>query len=1303
MERNSEGDFEPLNQSASESISLRENSRTPRSSASPNIAASSMARTTSAMPSVPCPEPTPAKEEEYFAAILPPDPKIEDEGHGCFHWVIDDWTQLPERMTSETFTVAGHDWGILLFPRGNQVSDTVSLYIEYKPKESDGSEWHACATFSLAMSNVEEPDIYTHKTTHHRFTPEESDWGFTNFPERQHLMMPSMENGGPALIDKGRVRISAYVRVHKDPFGVLWHNFHNYNSRLVTGFVGLRNQGATCYMNSLLQSLFFTNQFRDSVYQIPTENDDPKKSVALALQRVFYSLENSKDPVDTTELTKSFGWDSLESFMQHDVQEFNRVLQDSLETKMKGTVVDGAIAKLFEGKMKSYIRCVNVDYESSRVENYYDISLNVKGCKTLHDSFANYCEVEMLDGENKYQAEGHGLQDARKGVIFESFPPVLQLQLKRFEYDFMRDAMVKINDRHEFPPSIDLSEFLSDDADRSKSWKYNLHGVLVHSGDLHGGHYFALLRPTTEDRWFKFDDDRVVPVSRDEVFGEYFGGEFLQPGMQQKQLQQQHNQQQQQQQPNYAPPVVRNRPMSKRFTNAYMLVYIREALSDEVLGSGNVSAPEHLLKRIQHEKEERERREREQKELLNFLPVKVVSDREFAKHQGFDLCHFGQRQSAENQLFNERVPRKMILGEFKALYAQRTGRDPEKIRFWTMVSRVNKTIRCDSPLLADSMHLPIDHIKETRSPKWNDLRLYCEDWDPLIPHGRFLTEAPAAEESMIHTKFFDPQTQTMTGMKNMYVRAGDAVESIVPRLYEMANLPHSAAITLYEEVKPSLIEKMDVKLTFHQAEIQSGDIICFQVADSQGANGHINTVAEYFSDVQYRVSVRFVPRPPRSDSEPYASNNSVSGSDPELDADGKSKAHVFTGSKHTPYDRVAHWLAQQIGVNDPLKLRFFTVGPTGQPRQPVRRTQATTMSEMLPNTAYYTNAMLNSEGLHEFTVMYEILEVNIVEMESMRSIRVTFVGKSMREETQIDVLVSKLGMAQSLFEATYCKVEQILRGSQQRSSQQTSVSANDEAHLLSSPKPFRLRFYISAYHRFSKELNGTEPIADLGHVSINEVVAELLLPDARERSVDDDSRMDTDGSDSLNGSGNGADIEVFHFYRDLGSTHGVPFLFRIYPGELWADTWERLQRKLGLSEMERKSIGIVYGTAGTLDLKRCRVIQGSLGSDSPTSTAMAGVNNNGSLDNVQPAATPPRVIDADAVASQTGRNIDQAAAALASEGLCLWDLVVQMSSEEPAPDTKVRAAGTLTGFIALNHVDRTSRRAQHQERAIKIN
>ncbi len=36
----------------------------------------------------------------------------------------------------------------------------------------------------------------------------------------------------------------------------------------------------------------------------------------------------------------------------------------------QGTKAEGAIAKLFVGKMKSYIKCVNVDFESSRIEEF---------------------------------------------------------------------------------------------------------------------------------------------------------------------------------------------------------------------------------------------------------------------------------------------------------------------------------------------------------------------------------------------------------------------------------------------------------------------------------------------------------------------------------------------------------------------------------------------------------------------------------------------------------------------------------------------------------------------------------------------------------------------------------------------------------------------------------------------------------------------------------------------------------------------------------------------------------------------
>jgi hypothetical protein len=69
-----------------------------------------------------------------------------------------------------------------------------------------------------------------------------------------------------------------------------------------------------------------------------TSNHRTNQSVRLCISpppTVDYNVVKS----GTNELTKSFGWKSLDSFLQHDVQEFNRVLQDKLESKMKaGTI-----------------------------------------------------------------------------------------------------------------------------------------------------------------------------------------------------------------------------------------------------------------------------------------------------------------------------------------------------------------------------------------------------------------------------------------------------------------------------------------------------------------------------------------------------------------------------------------------------------------------------------------------------------------------------------------------------------------------------------------------------------------------------------------------------------------------------------------------------------------------------------------------------------------------------------------------------------------------------------------------------
>ena len=64
--------------------------------------------------------------------------------------------------------------------------------------------------------------------------------------------------------------------------------------------------------------------------------------------------------------------------------------------------------------------------------------------KTLYDSFRDYVAVKTLAGEYGYQTGEFGLQDARAAVAFQALPPVLHLQLKRYEYDTQRDIVVRV-------------------------------------------------------------------------------------------------------------------------------------------------------------------------------------------------------------------------------------------------------------------------------------------------------------------------------------------------------------------------------------------------------------------------------------------------------------------------------------------------------------------------------------------------------------------------------------------------------------------------------------------------------------------------------------------------------------------------------------------------------------------------------------------------------------------------------------------------------------------------------------------
>ncbi|XP_038701644.1 ubiquitin carboxyl-terminal hydrolase 13-like isoform X2 [Tripterygium wilfordii] len=860
---------------------------------------------------------------------------VEDPPSMKFTWTLENFLRLnTKKHYSDIFVVGGYKWRVLIFPKGNNV-DHLSMYLDVADSPTLPYGWSRYAQFSLAVVNQIHNKYSIRKDTQHQFNVRESDWGFTSFMPLNELYDPSR-----GYLVNDTVVIEAEVAVRKIM------DYWAYDSKKETGYVGLKNQGATCYMNSLLQTLYHIPYFRKAVYHMPTtENDMPTGSIPLALQSLFYKLQYNDTSVATKELTKSFGWDTYDSFMQHDVQELNRVLCEKLEDKMKGTVVEGTIQQLFEGHHMNYIECINVDYKSTRKESFYDLQLDVTGCRDVYASFDKYVEVERLEGDNKYHAEEHGLQDARKGVLFIDFPPVLQLQLKRFEYDFMRDTMVKINDRYEFPLQLDLDrengKYLSPDADRSVRNLYTLHSVLVHSGGVHGGHYYAFIRPTLSDQWFKFDDERVTKEDMKRALEEQYGGE--------EELSQTN-------------PGFNNTPFKfTKYSNAYMLVYIRESDKDKIICDvDEKDIAEHLRIRLKKEQEEKEDRKRYKAQAHLFTMIKVARDEDLMEQIGRDI-YFDLVDHEKVRSF--RIQKQTSFSIFKEEVAKEFGIPVQLQRFWIWAKRQNHTYRPNRPLTHLEEAHTVGQLREVTIKAHNaELKLFLEvelglDLRPIPPPVR------TKEDILLFFKLYNPEREELRYVGRLFVKNTGKPIEILSKLNQMAGFAPDEEIEFYEEIKfePTVMcEHIDKKTSFRLSQIEDGDIICFQKCShlESEIGFRYPDVPSFLEYVHNRQMVHF-----RSLDKPKEDDFSL-----EL-----SKLHT--------YDDVVERVARHIGLDDPSKIRLTAHNCYSQ--QPKPQSIRYRSLEHLPDMLVHYNQ--SSDILY-----YEVLDIPLPELQGLKALKVAF-------------------------------------------------------------------------------------------------------------------------------------------------------------------------------------------------------------------------------------------------------------------------------------------------------------------------
>ncbi|KAK8194660.1 uncharacterized protein BKA78DRAFT_377808 [Phyllosticta capitalensis] len=325
------------------------------------------------------------------------------------------------------------------------------------------------------------------------------------------------------------------LKMSAEPADEIYGNSGTRELRSETGYVGLDNPQALCYMNSLMTQLFMDLEFRKFIFESEGSGEDGLlKSMKDLFAKMQSSYGRSVDIRPFALCVRGTDKKPINVTIQMDTEEFFRLLMDQLESQLATNEDKQRLKNFYGGRSVNQIKSKDCHHVSETTETLFNLPLEVKGKDTLEESLRAYVEGESLDGENKYKCEpcGGRLVNAVKRTCLQSVPDNLIVHLKRFDFDPFTLSRSKINDYFHFPIRVNMSpykvEYLSDPESHIEDDWFELVGILVHAGGVEQGHYwsYSRVRPTEEmpGRWIKFNDDTVTEQDITKIDMQCYGG-----------------------------------------------------------------------------------------------------------------------------------------------------------------------------------------------------------------------------------------------------------------------------------------------------------------------------------------------------------------------------------------------------------------------------------------------------------------------------------------------------------------------------------------------------------------------------------------------------------------------------------------------------------------------------------------------------------------------------------------------------------------------------------------------------------
>lgn len=217
-----------------------------------------------------------------------------------------------------------------------------------------------------------------------------------------------------------------------------------------------------------------------------------------------------------------------------------------------------------------------------------------------------------------------------------------------------------------------------------------------------------------------------------------------------------------------------------------------------------------------------------------------------------------------------------------------------------------------------------------------------------------------------------------------------------------------------------------------------------------------------------------------------------------------SREVSLTLDRRTNYNGVARELGKALGA-DPLKILFITANPiTKQPKDALPYTPRMALENMassIPTAAEYAHA-ISLESIPQPVIYYDILDVNLADLESKKSIEVNVLYPSLRDETTVNVFVPRAGVAEDIIKALVSKGK---------------LDSNSSEHM---------RVYEAVDGKITTIFSRDQPIGNPGEKMGSVLYVEQIPQEELEMNIEVD-RL----------------VQVVNYHKEPTRFHGIPFLF----------------------------------------------------------------------------------------------------------------------------------------------------------------